>query len=296
MAQQPPVEVLAFGDSSATWVGPDDTDRRRLFAMVGDELGGRVATHVVAGPSYHVDLIVAFLDLVRSSGQRPVVVVPLWVRGRFVPWVQHPTWGHQKALAHLRAQQGSERRRLHAALRHPDDEDFAAFETLPFPTLLGPGSVADYALPLKDPRAFAADPAARERLIYAYHHGARLESDQPTVEGVRALGRCLRDLGWPFVAFETPVPVTSGEQHLGPDFRKLVEHNFAVLREALAQGVGREVEVVRSGTAFPASHFIDPSLADEHLNQEGRRRLAAMIADPLRGHLSPVRPRPGAPA
>ena len=96
-------EVLVLSDSTAAWIAPTDTDRRRLFEMVASRLEPSPAMYTLFGGSYEADLHGRLLELLRPfRASRPVVVLPLWVRGRTRPWVEHPRFGHARSLGFLR--------------------------------------------------------------------------------------------------------------------------------------------------------------------------------------------------
>ena len=157
--------------------------------------------------------------------------------------------------------------------------EFEAYYDRPHVTLAGDLTVGDYARPLKA-RSLPSEQALR--LLYAFHHGARLEAGGPALDAVTRLGAAAKALGCPVVAYETPLSVETGERVLGPEFRAVVEHNFAVMRAAFAAGAGEQSEILKTGMSFAEAEFIDPTDGSEHLGEAGRRRLAALLADAVR--------------
>ena len=268
-------DVVLMGESVLNFVGPDDADTRTLARMVADGLPG-LRTLAVHGGGYHAELLTEYVRLLATGPSRPkVVVVPLWVRGRLRPWIEHPRFGHVEALRRLRALEPSTPPwRVRGSLRRETSADFERYYRLPHASLLGERSIGDYARPLKRP---GMDPAERLRLLYAFHHGSPVLPEG--LVAVTALGEALRDLGCASFAYETPVSVQTGQRVLGPDFRSTVEENFAAMRKAFGG------DVIETGTAFGEDAFIDPTDGSEHLNDRGRTQLTAVLLEQIRKRL-----------
>jgi hypothetical protein len=267
-------EVVYFGESVLDFVGPRDTDQRRLPTMLADQLGGSLLA--VHGGGYHAELLATYLELLAQRPHRPrVVVLPLWVRGRFLPWIEHPRFGHVDALARLGAL-GPQTPpwRVRGSLRRATAADFAAYYRLPHPTLLGDLTVGDYAVPLK--AGTVADPQERLALLYAHHHGALLRDGSDALAAVTRMGEAARALGCGIVAYQTPLSVQTGTAVLGEAFHERVQANFDLMDRAFGG------PVLPTGMAFDEAEFIDPTDGSEHLNERGRARLAGLLADAVR--------------
>lgn len=267
-------DVVMLGESVLVWVGPHDRDRRTLPVMVRDGLRPVATLVSVSGGGYHAELLAAYLDLLAGLPHRPrAVVLPLWLRGRLRPWIEHPRFGHHDALVRLRrVDPSSPAWRVRGSLRRGGD--WSAYYAVPYETLLGPGTVGDYVLPLKG-RQVTGD--ERLRLLYAYHHGGLVEPG-----GFTALATAARHLGVPVVAYQAPVPVVTGERVL-PGLTERVAHNFALADAAFRSVL--DVPVLQTGTSFAEDEFIDPADASEHLNAKGRRRLAELLVAEVRARL-----------
>ncbi len=258
-------DVVFMGESVLNFVGPDDADPRTLARMVADGLPG-LTTLALHGGGYHAELLTEYVRLLATRPSRPkVVVVPLWLRGRLLPWIEHPRFGHAEAMRRLRALEPSTPPwRVRGSLRRETSADFERYYALPYTSLLGERPIGDYARPLKRP---GMDPAERLRVLYAFHHGCT-GAARGAGRGHRAR-RGAPGPGCASFAYETPVSVQTGERVLGPDFRSTVAENFAAMGRAFGG------DVIETGTAFGEDEFIDPADGSEHLNERGRTRLAA---------------------
>ena len=272
------LDVVYLGDSTVSWVAPDDLDRRKVDAMLREALSARapgLRMHATHGGSYNPRLYSALLRMVHVADGRPCIVVPLCVRVRTIPWMEHPAFGHQIA-ADLLLDMPTDvpLRRIRKGIEPPTASDFEHFYTLPHPTWSGGETVGDHVLPLKSGE-LAEDEYVK--LLYAYHHGGRVHEGKAT-DTVRQLGADLRALGVPVVVYQTPIPHAMGNEIHGRGFRELAQENLATMDAAFREGFG-PIDILQTGLDFDTEEFLDWRMADEHLNEHGRRRLAEMLAD-----------------
>lgn len=287
MMRTSPPDVLFLGDSAVSFVGSSDADRRRLFEMVGDQLGAGVTMHTVHGGSYHAALYDAYLRLLTCSTSRPLVIVPLCNRVRTVPWIEHPTFGHKQATAYLDSLDlASPRWRIRSGLPRPSADDFRRFHALPHHTWVGELTIGDYVTRLKNPQAAGLDELSRMKLLYAYHHGGAVQTGVH-LQAVERMGRRIKDLGCAPVVYQTPVPVQKGYELFGSAFSQLAADNFAQLDGAFSKGYGEGARVLQTGVSFATDEFIDPRDGSEHLNEKGRTHLAAEITAEVQSKLEP---------
>jgi hypothetical protein len=278
-------DVLYLGDSIMSFIAPYDTDRRRLGVMVADGLGPDVSLRVVHGPSFNPDLFDAYLGLLWGTPHRPLLVIPLWTRGRFPPWTEHPVHGHKRATAAIRLiDPSSHFLRIHHAFPRPTQADFDRFAQVRYDTLEGSGTVGDYVTPIREFQRSGDEESAR-RNLYAYHHGGLLVAGTPEVEAVTRLARTIKDLGCAAVVYQTPIPVQMGAKLLGPELAERTAESYRVLNEAYRLGAGGDADIIESGTSFATDEFIDPNDATEHLNQRGRAHLASLLTSAIRQRL-----------
>jgi hypothetical protein len=275
-----PPDVVVFGDSCWVTVGRHEEDRRPLPEVLQAELRPDLVLHAAVGGGYHPVLQQAFVHLVDRSPARPVIVLPMLQRMR-TAWRLHPMYRFTEQAAILEQVDATMPVRSVRTVGHrPTAAEFAAFDATPMSTWAGDLTVGEHRNPLRS-RGSGLTDAERLRLLYAYHHGEALEPGGEALLQLRELGRRLRDLGAPVVAFQEPVPVDVGEELFGPPFRQRIVDNFTLMDEALTAGFPG-LPVLQTGLAFAREEFIDPSDATEHLNASGRLRLARLLADAVR--------------
>lgn len=276
-------DVVQFGDSMLSVVAADEPDRTKLRAMAPQEINQRrsgTRVLVIDGPSYGAHIISGFLRLMTQFEHRPIVVVPLLQRTCFSPWIEHPVYGHKDTLAMLAAIDPTAARwHIRGGRAKPEAAEFEAFMDVPHATFLGDWTVGDYVRPLLDQSRWTGlDDPERLRMLYGYHFTGRLTDDDPLVAPVEQMGRLLAQLDVPVVTYQTPIPVAFGNQLFGERFGQVVGDNYDVLERAFRRGLGRDIDVIQSGTVFSPSDSVDPTDGSEHLRADGRRRLAQMIA------------------
>lgn len=277
-----PPDVVYLGDSAVSFVSAADDDRRRLYRMVADSLGTDITLHPLHGGSFHPALFAEYARLIAAAKRRPLVVLPLCVRVRTLPWIEHPVFGHKAATEFLRTVGPSTPAwRVRAGFTRPTEADFAKFYPLPHPTWAGQLTVGDYVRTLKNAAETGLNDDDRVKLLYAYHHGGIIEPDSVHLDAITRLATTLRELGCPVVVYQTPVPVETGDIFYGPAFSELIRRNFELLdaayRRGSGDGDGDGAEILQTGMDFSPAEFIDPRDGSEHLNQSGRLRLAATI-------------------
>lgn len=273
-----PPDLVLFGDSTWVFYAKYDTDQRNLAQMVLADLRPSVRTHVTMGAGYHAKPLTAFLHQIERSGARPVVVLPLVVRLHSVAWSTHPAYSYVDASARIESFPATTpTRRIRASIPPPGPADFETYGRQQIDTFAGTLPISALRDPLRDPDAHGLSRTDQERLLYAFHHGEPLEPGQSTMVEVEEMGRALRSLDVPVVAFHTPVPVEHGVELWGEAFRERLERNFEVLDEAFLRGFGSALPIQRTGLAFASSEFIDPADGTEHLNQIGRLRMCSML-------------------
>jgi len=272
-------DVLLFGDSMTSFTAPYDSDRRPFHRMLKDAFDPSLSFHAVHGGSFNPLLYNEYIRFLEAGRARPLVVLPLTVRVRTLPWMEHPSYGHRRASAFLASLDPSTPlRRIRKGLPVPPPEVWERFYALPFPTWAGDLTIGEYVRPLRG-RALSED-LDDAKLLYAYHHGGEILPGEP-LDAMQELGERLRRLDVPVVAYQTPVPVEKGVELHGPQFRELAERNHILLEEAFLAGYG-EAPVVRTGVSIPTRDFIDWRDGSEHVNQQGRLLIVDQVAEAAR--------------
>ena len=276
-------DLLLFGDSNMLWVNWGERDQRKLDQIVKDQLGG-VDIETVVGGGYNPRVVVPFLEALRQLPSRPrAVVVPTSVLMATSTWLAHPVLGLEirgRQLAEVVRRGGPMPKRLWV----PDEGAWEAYDRLPIPSLIGPARTTG------ELRMFAdAAPTSRWqhlvrlRHLLDYYNAETLDADSPGVVLVREMGALLREMDIPSVAHISPINHEMATKLLGPKARDHIARNAEVVESAYQAGAGDLGAVVNGAFDCPSSEFSDPA----HVNEAGRRRFGAAIADAVRPFLDP---------
>ena len=259
-------DVLYLGDSVLGRVADEDADRRPLGEMVADALAPRACawSWFVA---YHLDSYLALVCAVLEGGWRPsTIVVPLNIRGFSPQWFGNPAWDYSSHHAALRRFRGEP---LTAAPPAPSDDDLRRHRARPLGSPFLPGWTVGDAEDARDDRA--ASNLDRWRVLFAFHLGVPIRADHPRLEQLRQLERVCADADVELRAYVTPINVEGARRFLGDELVELIRENVRALGPVLDLS-----ELV------PPSSFFYEADPTEHLNEGGRRALAAAIVAAIR--------------
>lgn len=280
------IDVLYLGDSSATFFGADDEDKRRLPEMLQAELDPGVRLRVISGAGYNPALYAEFVRLLATLEQRPkAVILTRAVRTCGALHVrEHPEYGYQRSVATLRKVPDA-RHRLRAFSRanRRTPEEYEAFHELATTTRWQQSDTVGESLKkIRGRRLAVTEDLTQQRALFDYFHGETFGEDFPGLEHLRTLGTRLREYGVPVVHYWPPVPWQKGEEYFPGEFRSQLEANFALVAEAFEEPLGDLGRRASDPLDTPVDEFIDAADGTEHWNTKGRRRMAGVLARLLR--------------
>lgn len=280
-----PVDVLVFGESTLQFVGPDEEDQRSLADLLSTALRPQ-SSLVVAGPGFGVGLHREFARLAATQPARPLVVTSLFVRGTLPAFLRHPIYGHRRQIELISELTGGPSDVLKTPYVPPSDEEFTAYESMPYPTLVAERTIADFMGALRPPRS----PGSAEHLrwLFEFHYGG--VPDPTAVEAFTAYGRALRDAGFPVVAFLNPVNFIEAAEHLGPEFHEWYGEWQAAVHDAFVAGYGPGAVVLETGNIWQPEDFVEPAV--EHLAAHARIQLADRLVAAVKESTLSVRGEP----
>jgi len=267
--------VLCFGDSVLERVAREDADQRTLGAMLEHELPAIAISHSAFQPQVYRQLLRA----VQVMPRRPsVLVVPINIRCFSPQWDFHPEFQFERELAALEryiADPSDAAANVSIEFR-PTDADREAYARRPVEY---PGSscktIGDF-IAIRDASP-DTERARRLATIFEFHYMHPLEREHRKLRDLVAVTSLSRDLGLRTLFYLTPINHEAGVRHCGAAFAERYAANASIVREL--------VELADLGQLVPSTEFIHPDIANEHLNQSGRARLAGEIVTRVRGLL-----------
>jgi len=285
------IPVLCFGDSVMERVSRMDTDTRTLGQMLSAALEPNLGSLCISHSAYNPKVYYHFATVLETTRRRPrIIVLPVNIRCFSPQWDLYPGWQFDDQI-----------RAIQTYLAHPERG---------VPSISGSTSVpikskqrfldtsvkyvgSDYTRikEFVDQIAAQADndtaQTARQKVIFTYHYMHPLDSEHPKLHLLLDTIRQYERLGVRTLLYFTPVNVQAGETLLGQMFSHTVQTNVDTVKQALRSATEIQRVVVRDWAAqFSADEFFHALEPTEHLNQNGRLRLTALIANEIPGCLN----------
>lgn len=273
-----PARVVYLGDSVLLAVDRGDADRRSLARMEKMALAP-IALQPAALHGMHAEIYEPCIDWLLRRGARPeLFVVPITMRSLA------PIWRFQPGLQFANE-------RLAIAMDRPVLRWFLRPARIWQAQARWQVSEHDYRTTrVPTPGGGTATIAGRfdEHLAGRYDRAAWAAADylppvEPDHPRLRALVRIARRPDTRVLFYLTPTDRQSARALLGPVFDERFERNVATIVGALRE-VG--ADVIDWSGLLPTDAFTRSQVIDEHLDERGRRELAARLADEIRARLS----------
>jgi hypothetical protein len=274
--------ALYMGDSVLERVSDSDSDRRTLSEMVVSGLTMRCIAFSM--PSYTP---IHMLDYARVLASMPrklrLFIAPFNIRGLSPQWFDNPRYqqrDHRDTIAKfledpsgpvpsLPVEDGS-------LAENP--EAVHAFRSIevrpPFTRFVTVGQLEDR----REARAEGSqDKDDRTADLLTYHYGLDTPSRHPCLDALTALVRVLNENDIRVLLYATPINVELARARLGAAFTARIQDRINAA--AAASRRGGTVEFADLHAICPAGDFLHRNYVVEHLNENGRRRLADEILD-----------------
>ncbi len=274
------VPILFLGDSSTFATAPKESDLRSVPHFLGELLpDARVST--VLGQAHTPLLHAEALEAVLRRGARPRLVIVCVNPRAFSPvWDLYPAWQFTKEILLLRNDSF-----LLRAFFHP----LAVFQAF------NPRPVSDAAYLEAFTAIFAdngrpipkgvPDHLARDDFFFA-SYCAPIDEQGRQVEALRKVSRVAAVMEARVLFYVPPVDLEAGTALLGPQAGAMLGANIARLEEAVAAA---HVDFLDCSRLLPSPHF-PGGVRNEHLDWQGRRRLARRLAEAIQA--GPIRNDP----
>jgi lysophospholipase L1-like esterase len=278
-----PYDALYLGDSVVERVSRDDQDTRTLARMVEDDLRGDVIVRSLTHSALHAHVYAALARAIATMDARPrLFVVPVNLRSFSPQWALSPDWQFAEELAalreHIRGRGGA------ADFRWPAPLTAAQFEAARVQYVgSNLATVGQFREIIRSQPADEAGIRARRQAIFTFHYMAELEAGDTRLRALAALAEAAEAMGARALLYVTPVNAEAGAELLGEEFLAVQRANVATIRQALSAALERgAVHLLDYSEAMSAAGFFHRYEPTEHLNQDGRRRIAAMLAEEIR--------------
>ncbi len=265
-------EALYVGDSVLERVSRDDTQALPLSEIVRQKLAPGLAVGAISGTGYHPGVFVALLKAAASRlGRAKIWIVPVNLRCFSPQWDMNPMWQHQEEIDCLSG--------VVSSAAGIDAETYESIRVScpqsPFTT------VGDFQRCIAKKSATESERDFRAKQIFIFHYLHSLDAGHRKLEALREIEGLAEKTGIKLVMYCTPINHRGGQKHLGRDFIRIVEANVKTLIHALSP-FGERMRFDDLSRFLDSSHFFHADNATEHLNQNGRKKLALRISESVR--------------
>lgn len=279
-------DIIYLGDSTVWYPTGSQTTAEMLQALLPEQTVGEVSHG-----AYHLDLYLGFAAYINSQPARPeTVIIPINMRSFSPGWDQRPTYQFDEEQFVLWA--GVPMAQI---LGTPLDV-FGTFdpaisqdEFLNTPVYNGNtqvGLVRDFEpdgatldnVPANRNQYDVSDlptgDALTQRLVYYYMYN--LDANHPKIQALIQLADVFQQSEMRPIFYITPVNYELGQRYLGDDFTAQWDANTQLIKDVLAD---KGFEVLDLSYDLAAFAFIDT----EHLRDNGKRHVAAQLAEVIAG-------------
>ncbi|MFN8400350.1 MAG: hypothetical protein U0X74_10060 [Anaerolineales bacterium] len=277
----PAPDILFFGDSVLLRISRDDTDTDTLDRMLFKKMYGKISLLSIAHTAYHMQVYKNLISVLDVTKRKPkVVILPINLRSFSPQWDFYPAWQFRDEI-----------RAIERYLLDPSLEIASVGEVPATAKLLWLFDAIPVQYPLTEfnrtgqfRSMIASKPknedqkSYRLRQIFIYHYMHPLANDHPKLKALEECVRMLSVLQIPLVLYVTPINWEAGRKYVGWEFTEAVKSNVNMISNRLSRHqMDNKVIFGDFSTLLEPGCFFRDDNATEHLNQQGRGRLADEI-------------------
>lgn len=273
-------KVLYFGDSVVERVAHQDDDKRTLGTMVVDLLQNRAKTHYLSHSAYNAKMYYHLIRVLVALKARPqLVIIPVNLRSFSPQWDFYPEYQFNDELKMIETYlAGNQQFGLIESAIQP--EEWEAYDALPVKYALSPlNRIGQFRMIVGTSPTTAQQKHFRLEQIFIFHYMHELSAAHPKIE---FLMNCVRILPpeTRVMFYFTPINYEAGTYYVGSPFNEVIARQVQLIQETFAQALPSERYSLFDYTSLcPAAEFFHADIANEHLNQVGRMRLAQQISE-----------------
>jgi hypothetical protein len=285
-------EVFYLGDSVVERVSRHDDDQRGLDEIVRESLLGQLKVASVSHTAYHLGVFYHLIRALEKMRQRPkIVILPINLRSFSPQWDLNPLWQFDqevKALEQYLADSSYGSSTIKELVK--SSEFFSQFDSTP---ISYPNTPFKY---IGQFRAIINTRPETEELrkfrleqIFTFHYMHQLTPDHPKLMCLDKITQLLLRMNISLVTYITPVNFQAGERYAGEAFSKTSKENAAIVSNIMQPyRQSSQINFLDFSHFLGSEYFFNKDDPTEHLNQEGRKKLANVINDAVLSLYAPA--------
>jgi hypothetical protein len=276
-------DVYYLGDSVLERISRYDDDQRRLDEMVRERLLGQFKVGCISHTAYQLRVFYHLIRALEKMRQRPqIVILPINLRSFSPQWHLNPLWQFDqevKALEHYLADSQNRLSNIKELVKNAKlfaqfDNTPVSYPNTPFKYIGEFRAIVNTRPETEEQRKF------RLQQIFTFHYMHALTPDHPKLMCLDQVTQLLLRMNVSMCTYITPVNFQAGVQYAGEAFSKTSKENSEIVSNTMQPYRHiPQVTFLDCSRLLNSEYFFSEDDPTEHLNQEGRKRLASVISD-----------------
>lgn len=274
------VDVVYFGDSSASNYGRNDSDKSSLPQMLGKILGERTLVSI-DNPAYAAGIFLEFSKyMIREKYYPEYVVIPINIRSFSPSWDKNPGYQFedQKEILNsklsfmfLKSIEAFDKKNRLSEISQSEFENTDVFNGEEIV-----GKVKDF-----EGHEFRnySEENMKDSILYFYMFS--LTEDHRKISSLSQIAQILTENNIKPIFYITPVDYETGERYFPGQFSERLKHNTELIKSVLEKN---NVRVMDLSTILGSDFFAWERYPNEHLNERGREYVVKKIAERIDGY------------
>jgi hypothetical protein len=282
-------KILMFGDSVVERVSKDDSDTRHLGQMVCDELNSWTPARCIAHSAYNPQVYYYLTSALRLMKRKPsLLILPVNMRCFSPQWDLNPGWQFEEEIQVIKEYIANPNNKIKPVRWAGAKERISAESMQVFNAtqISYPCSsfteIGQFVHLIESKPETEEEQLFRKQQIFVFHYMHRLVKEQRKLSYLEKILDLLSEMDiFPFI-YLTPINYIAGEKYVGSEFSQIVRANVRLLQDTLLSHQKEDrIQFFDWSMAFSSEYFFYSDITTEHINQEGRLKLARMVASEI---------------
>lgn len=279
-AKKENVDVIYFGDSSASNYGLDDSDKRPLPQMLKEILTGHTMASIDSA-AYAAEVFLEFSKHMINEKYYPeFVVIPVNMRSFSPSWDKNPGYQFEDQKAILKSKllfmflKTTEAFDKKSKLNEITQEEFENTEVFNGEEVVGTAKEFEG----HEFRHYSEE-NMKNSILYFYMFS--LKEDNDKLGSLSEIARILLENNIKPIFYITPVDYETGERYFPGEFSERLKNNVETIKSVLKEN---DINALDLSMDLKPDFFAWERYPNEHLNEKGRKYVAEKIAEEINNY------------
>lgn len=279
-----PIDVLYFGDSTIRFYASHDKDKRGIDQFFQEK--SKLSVCTVANPGFSPIIYRQYVKLLKLTKYKPkLIIIPINLRGFSDSICTRPSVSFPLKQIYINYRYTGKldwKSYLQYRFLGREDSENDAWFDLPVirnnrfigtnRQVLAASRISDF---IDYDAAREARYAKQLALKFNYHYMMTITQKHQMLTYLDTTIDEIKQLHIPVLIYFTPINIDDGKKYDGLDFLKRVRANFTIIRNRIER---KGVPVLDLSEMLPPADFFHKADVFEHLDTEGRQKVAGKVA------------------